>query len=498
MGFLSMDEDNLIVDESGAEPTRVDREKLRRQIEDYYLPTQLVESIIKIGGIPASSIETEIGIGFLDIADYSLLSKFLAPRENQAVLNGLYVAFNQVLKNHGGYLNKIEGDSIMFHFGGIMDERVRDLGEEEATPYVARELFNTCIELQRKCALFNSANRQFLAEGTTPESREVMQRAFDIISALRNDENLSMIFGALYQIRVRIGASIGTVTIGNFGPEGAKQWDVIGEPVIEAKRMESTAPIGGLRISKRLFDILESSGKVDEYFERFRREALAFSSHYRTIERDDLFRYSEVLLKDKGNATFPTYKVQVAAQLPEAIARQVELLLVKGPMHTKQIMKLLDYYRGNRYVINAVEETLKRLGVVLRKGFILETMYPSRHRKIRERFGGDEAKIAEHVDSEHSLFDLLDRLGRFQDIVKQRKPATEPPEFLSYETYMSDRIRQVKEHYDATKNRMVQRAYFFNVVYPLVFESIESSILERQHVLDEEQVLEDVEELTEA
>ncbi|MCK4516955.1 MAG: adenylate/guanylate cyclase domain-containing protein, partial [Spirochaetaceae bacterium] len=178
---------------------------LRRQIEDYYLPSQLVDAIMEIGGIPAASIETEIGIGFLDIADYSLLSRFLAPRENQAVLNGLYTAFNQVLKGHGGYLNKIEGDSIMFHYGGIIDPNVKDLDEEEARRYIARELFNTCVEMQRKCALFNSANRQFLADGVTAETREVMQKAFEIISKLRNDETLSAVFGALYQIRVRIG-----------------------------------------------------------------------------------------------------------------------------------------------------------------------------------------------------------------------------------------------------------------------------------------------------
>jgi len=470
--------------------------ELRRKVEEYYLPSQLVDAIMEIGGIPAASIETEIGIGFLDIADYSLLSRFLAPRENQAVLNGLYTAFNQVLKQHGGYLNKIEGDSIMFHYGGIIDPRVRGLDDEAARRYIARELFNTCVEMQRKCALFNAANKQFLADGVTTESREVMQQAFDIISELRNNEYLSAKLGALFQIRVRIGASIGTVTIGNFGPDGAKQWDVIGEPVIEAKRMESTAPIGGLRISEEFFKLLESSGKVEEYYQRFRREALAFSSHYRDIELSDLFRASDVLLKDKGNVTFPTYSVQVAAQLPEAIARQIELLFTKGSLHTGQIMKLLGYYRGNKYVIWAIEDAFKRLKINLRKGFILETMYPSQFQQINERFQGDAAKVAEHVDSEFTLFDLLDRLGKFQDIVKQRQPPGATPEFASYESYMTDRRQQLKDHYDATKNRMVQRAYFFNVVYPLVFDSIEASIVERQMAtVDGQEAADDLEEL---
>ena len=381
-------------------------------------------------------------------------------------------------------LDTIKADPWL-HYGGIIDPNVKDLDEEEARRYIARELFNTCVEMQRKCALFNSANRQFLADGVTAETRGVMQKAFEIISKLRNDETLSAVFGALYQIRVRIGASVGTVTIGNFGPDGAKQWDVIGEPVIEAKRMESTAPIGGLRISKKLYDLLDASGKVDEYYQRFRREAMAFTSHYRNIDRSDLFRSSDVLLKDKGDVTFETYTVQVAAQLPEDIAEQVELLLTKGPRHTKQIRSLLAYYRGNKYVIEAIEDTFKKLSVVLRKGSILETMYPSRFQKIKERFNGDAAKIAEHVDSEFTLFDLLDRLGKFQDIVKQRQLSGAPPEFVSYDSYMTDRVRQVKDHYNATKNRMVQRAYFFNVVYPLVFDIIETSIRERQLTMDD-------------
>ena len=61
-----------------------------------------------------------------------------------------------------------------------------------------------------------------------------------------------------FQIRIRIGANIGEVMIGNFGPSGAKHWDIVGLPVINAKRMEATAPIGGLRISSEFFDILKA------------------------------------------------------------------------------------------------------------------------------------------------------------------------------------------------------------------------------------------------
>ncbi|WP_455383354.1 adenylate/guanylate cyclase domain-containing protein, partial [Salinispira pacifica] len=136
--------------------------ELRKEIEEYYLPKQLIDAILDAGGIPKSSIEMPMGIGFIDIADYTYLSKFLSPKENQVLLNGLYTAFNVVLKRHGGYLNKIEGDSLMFHFGGIIDPNVQELSEDDALRYISRELFYTCVEMQRVCLLFNQANDKFL------------------------------------------------------------------------------------------------------------------------------------------------------------------------------------------------------------------------------------------------------------------------------------------------------------------------------------------------
>lgn len=488
-----MDELNTDQPHPEAEAPALSEEKLRKEIEDYYLPTQLVNAIMEIGGIPEASIETEIGVGFLDIADYTSLSRFLAPRENQAVLNGLYTAFNSVLKRHGGYLNKIEGDSIMFHFGGVIDPIAKKMEPEAAKRHVARELFYTCIEMQRVCALFNDANDNFLMQGETGETQIVMERAFHIIAELRNNPALENATGALFQIRIRIGASFGRVTIGNFGPDGAKQWDVIGPAVIEAKRMESTAPVGGLRISKYLYDILEDIGIADSYFERFRREAHALSSHYRDISREDLFRYNEVLLKDKRDARLESYSVQVAYRLPEAIARQIELLLEREEKGADMILGILKYYRGNRYVIGAVEDAFKRLKVLIRKDFILQTMYPTQFQKIHERFGGDAEQVSAYIGSKFSLYDLLDKLGRFQDIVKQRLPGLAGPgEFMSYDAYMTERIRETKESYNRMKKNMMQRAYFFNVVFPLVFDSIKTSILEYQRSLDEVQVVEEL------
>ena len=455
--------------------------ELRRQIEEYYLPKQLINAILENGEIPESSTEAQIGIGFIDIADYTYLSKFLSPKENQTVLNGLYTAFHSVLQRHGGYLNKIEGDSLMFHYGGLIDPRTKGMSHDEELRYIARELFYTCIEMQRVCVLFNQANDKFLYESATKETREALQRAFDIISSLRTNLELASSINALFQIRIRIGANIGTVTIGNFGPHGAKQWDVIGLPVIDAKRMETTAPIGGLRISEQFFNVLEETGIADTYYERFKREAEALFGYYRKIKKKDLFKYSTVVLKDKKSVTFKTYSIQVNPGLPEAIMEQVELLLDKGGQGADLILEFIQYYRGNRYVTAAIESVFMRKGIEVRKWFMLKLMYPKRYREILSEFDGNEEPAHRAIAERYTFYDLFEVLGKYQDFIKNEPVAMGPTtQYQSYDQFMGQEQKRIEATFEARKQAMFQRAHFYNVVYPLVFTSIRTSIVEYQ------------------
>ncbi len=474
-------EDNPAEQLSDETEMQVDSVDLREKIQDFYLPTQLVDAIERLGGIPSSSEVTTVGVAFLDIADYTYLSQFLSPQENQDLLNGLYTAFAGVLKNHGGYLNKIEGDSIMFHYGGSIDPNVRDLSEEEAERYIARELFYSCVEMQRVCAMFNLANEKFLGEGASEESKTALRKAFTIISTLRNNFEAAQAINALFQIRIRIGANIGKVTIGNFGPDGAKQWDVVGNAVIDAKRMESSAPIGGLRISNTLYSKLLETGIADAYFDRFRREALVLGSYYRDITREELFKGSTVLLKDKKGATFDTYSVQVTPNLPESVAQQVKDLLVLGESGADRVIGLLQYYRGNPYVMNAIEDAFSASGVVLRKRYMLECMYPHQLKALREQYDNNVTQITEHVNNHFSLYQILDKLGVFQDLVKQNADSGIPEQqFSDYDHYMSSQEARIRGGYERNRAHIERRAYFFNVMFPLVFASIRSSIYEYQ------------------
>ncbi|WP_455381499.1 adenylate/guanylate cyclase domain-containing protein, partial [Salinispira pacifica] len=286
---------------------------------------------------------------------------------------------------------------------------------------------------------------------------------------------------ALFQIRIRIGANVGTVTVGNFGPEGAKQWDVVGIPVIDAKRMETTAPIGGLRISEQLYSILEQNGIVRSYYERFKREAMALGGHYRDITEEELFKFSNVLLKDKKNAQFRTYSVQVNPALPENISDQVSHLLEKGVQGADIIIELLQYYRGNRYVLDAVEDVFRSADIILRKGELLKLLQPKRYAELEEKFPNQPGPMEEEISKEFSLFDLFEKLGKYQDYIKQdRDLESESFDFISYDHQVNVQRARIQQDFEHRRKWVMQRTYFYSVIYPTVFVLIRCSILEYQ------------------
>lgn len=466
---------------------------LQNEIEEYYLPKQLIDAISEIGAIPRKSEERIIGIGFLDIADYSYLAKFLSAQENQTILNGLYSAFNWVLKKHGGYLNKIEGDSLMFHYGGPIDPKAKNMTEEEECNYVTRELFYTSVEMQRVCTLFNQANDNFLLNSFDDTTRVDIEMAYRLIKAMRNSGDLSATFNALFQIRIRIGCNVGSVMIGNFGPEGAKHWDVIGHPVIEAKRMESSAPVGGLRITKNMYDILKQEGLTRIYLERFRREAGALFGAYKNITENELFKESKVYLKDKKNVSFNTYSVQVNPGLPEDIYNQMSLLLQKGEAGADRIIEMFTYFRGNRFIINKLEELFESLHIHVRKNNLLRLLVPEQFKAFLLNLDGDEVAAAKKIEKDYSLFRIFEILGALQDKLKQNEMNEEKMfNYSNYEEYIQKERAWIMTHFNKKIEAVKQSTYFYDVIFPLIFKNIKSSILEYQKHMDD---IEEIEEL---
>ncbi len=462
--------------ESDIKLRKTGKESFQKKVESYYIHQQLADALLIKGEIPMNPVESAVGIGFLDIANYSYLSKWLSPKENQLVLNGLYSAFTHVIKKKGGFLNKIEGDSLMFHFGGIIDSNVLNLSENEIQSYIAKNLFHTCVALQRTCQLFNEASKLFLDENTNPETKESIEQSFYIISSLRANLALASGVDAKFQIKIRIGASMGDVCIGNFGPIGKKQWDIIGEPVIEARRMETTAPIGGLRISQKIFQILDKEKIVDLYYEEFKNRAVQNRSEYKNIELNELFLFKEVTLKKKNNVHFKSYSVQVCSDLPEQIAKLAVSFLELGEEGADEILELIQYFRGNRLVINALEDALNDKDIILNKSELLQILSPKKYEKLKAKIEEDFTRI---LRDHYSLYNILRILGAYQDrITESLQPSgnilnTEDEN----ESYLERKKNEFVRDYTKYIKKVENKAYFDKVVYPLIFRSIKSDIL---------------------
>jgi class 3 adenylate cyclase len=386
-----------------------------------------------------------------------------------------------VLKRHGGFLNKISGDSLMFHIGGNIDPATKGKTKEEAEEYIARTLLYTCIDIQKICRLFNEADKEFLARYENENTRQALQKAFTIISVLR--ENLAMVSGinAMFQVKVRIGACLGEVCIGNFGPQGATQWDVIGEPVIEARRMESTAPIDGLRISNSLYETLDKTGIIDLYLEEFRKEAEERNGYFSRIGREELFAPKSVTLFDKKNKKFDSFAVQTNPMMPEDIRYQMESYLEKDEDGAQRIIELLKYHRGNRLVIKAAEEMFVKKGVQIRKDELYKKLHPRRYHQIFESVNGKEKVLSHVINRKVPLFLLFKILGHYQDSMNSRNiKEVESINFSDFSHYISAVENNLQNLYSRHKKARERYLYFNDVLFPFVFGHLKASILEYQ------------------
>ncbi|MFP4409818.1 MAG: hypothetical protein ACLFPW_14950, partial [Spirochaetaceae bacterium] len=57
------------------------------------------------------------------------------------------------------------------------------------------------------------------------------------------------------------------------------------------------------------------------------------------------------------------------------------------------------------------------------------------------------------------------------------------------EQYMAEERERIQKVFEEEKDAIVQRSYFYNVVYPIVFTSIRASILEYQSEREELELL---------
>ena len=191
-------------------------EELERVLESYarFIPREFLkllgrENILEVE--LGDQVLRHLGIIFSDIRSFSLLSEKMTPQENFKFLNSYLKRMNPFIWNHGGFIDKYIGDSIMALF-----------------PEGAESALQAAVDMVHYLAIYNEHRRSF---GYAP-------------------------------IRIGVGVHTGDMMLGTIGHERFMQGTVISKTVNLASRLEGLTKVYGANIvvsNHVIYDLNEPS-----------------------------------------------------------------------------------------------------------------------------------------------------------------------------------------------------------------------------------------------
>jgi adenylate cyclase len=188
---------SAVVDELKRMHAAVVEKESSAQVLRSYVPSQVAD---KLASGAMDQQELEVTVLFSDIRGFSSIAERLSAREIAGVVGKHLSAMAEVVTQHGGTIDKFQGDAVMAIFGA-----------PEPLPDHAERALLCAIQMQRRQAELN-------AEGWGSDSVEALG--------------------------VGIGLNTGTVIAGAIGGGGRLEYTVIGDAVNVAQRLQSEAAGG--------------------------------------------------------------------------------------------------------------------------------------------------------------------------------------------------------------------------------------------------------------
>lgn len=188
-----------------------EKEATRRSFESYLPPSVVKRQLAH----PESIFEVqkkELTIMFTDIKSFTTYSSIMSPDQIQNFLAEYFDAMVQIVFKYEGTVDKYIGDGLMVFFGA----------PEPQADHAVR-CVKAAIEMQKKC-------------------RELKEKW------VQED---------LFPLKIRIGINTGEVVVGNMGTRKKLAYTVLGSDVNLANRLESNAPVEGIMISRRTYDLVK-------------------------------------------------------------------------------------------------------------------------------------------------------------------------------------------------------------------------------------------------
>jgi adenylate cyclase len=194
-----------------------EKESLRRSFEAYFPPSVVRKIMANPEMITSVGQKKELTIMFTDIKSFTTYSSTMTPDQIQKMLNVYFGAMVEIVFKYEGTVDKFIGDGLMVFFG-----------DPEPQSDHALRCVKAAIEMQLKC---RELKVRWEKEG-------------------------------LFPLRVRVGINSGPVVVGNMGSSRRLSYTALGSDVNLAQRLESNAPVEGILISQRTFDLLDGQVKT--------------------------------------------------------------------------------------------------------------------------------------------------------------------------------------------------------------------------------------------
>jgi len=188
-----------------------EKEATQRSFEAYLPPSVVKRQLAH----PESIFEVqkkELTIMFTDIKSFTTYSSTMSPDQIQNFLAEYFDAMVQIVFKYEGTVDKYIGDGLMVFFGA----------PEPQSDHAVR-CVKAAIEMQKKC---RELKEKWVREG-------------------------------LFPIKIRVGINTGEVVVGNMGTRKKLAYTVLGSDVNLANRLESNAPVEGIMISRRTYDLVK-------------------------------------------------------------------------------------------------------------------------------------------------------------------------------------------------------------------------------------------------
>jgi class 3 adenylate cyclase len=168
--------------------------------------------------LTSAAQKKELTILFSDIVGFTKHTSTMEAGQVRRLLNEYFERMIEIVFEHQGTLDKFIGDGLMVFFG-----------DPEPQSDHAVRCVRAGIEMQKAA---RELGEVWAGRGEVP-------------------------------LQIRVGINTGQVVVGNMGSSRRLSYTVLAEPVNVAQRLESSAPVGGILISARTYELAKDAIKAE-------------------------------------------------------------------------------------------------------------------------------------------------------------------------------------------------------------------------------------------